>query len=279
MSPITLAVPLLYIVQIIDLSWSFSCCWSRGGWTWCQRGQKMLLINPSMFEFLQPFQTFSVFLCVQTESSDEDEASGDEGLPDDDSDVSSRSPNRPQDPLRFWKGAGDDRPSVFVRTGKRRKQWRTTMSQDAERTPKRMGRTTWSMKMRVKRNEGKSYIKLDLKELYMYFCFISMFLILLEWFYNLKAVQPGRPPLPTASPGRWHHYLPPEEKRPHIPQSGGRFCSVLQMTEKKEDIWTISLKGSVTDRTQVECAGGGEAWAVLHRLVQIKEPRLWLVPG
>lgn len=42
------------------------------------------------------------------------------------------------------------------------------------------------MKMRVKRNEEKSYIKLDFKELYMYFRFIFMFLILLEWFYKLS---------------------------------------------------------------------------------------------
>lgn len=43
-----------------------------------------------------------VFICVQTESSDEDEASGDEGLPDDDSDVSPFNPNYPQDRLVFF---------------------------------------------------------------------------------------------------------------------------------------------------------------------------------
>lgn len=61
------------------------------------------------------------------------------------------------------------------------------------------GRMIWSMKMRVKKNEEKSYIKLDFKELYMYFCFIFMFLILLEWFYKLGGqIQRARPHHGTA---------------------------------------------------------------------------------
>lgn len=82
--------------------------------------------------------------------------------------------------------------------------------------------------MRVKRNEEKSYIKLDLKELYMYFCFIFMFLVLLEWFYNFsRQIQPIRPHHGTASPpGRQDHFLASREVAQNFPRKGGGFCSV-----------------------------------------------------
>lgn len=48
--------------------------------------------------------------------------------------------------------------------------------------------------MRVKRNEEKSYIKFGFQRvIYVLFCFIFMFLILLEWFYKL-----GRQSAPQA---------------------------------------------------------------------------------
>lgn len=63
------------------------------------------LICPITSELVQWFKF--VFFCVQTESSDEDEASGDEGLPHEDSDVSSV-PNRPPD-----QGGGGDQMFIF----------------------------------------------------------------------------------------------------------------------------------------------------------------------
>lgn len=61
----------------------------------------------------------------------------------------------------------------------------------------------------------------------MYFCFIFMFLILLEWFYKLsRQIQPTRLSHVTSSPpGRRLHFLPSEEVVQHFPQKGGGFCS------------------------------------------------------
>lgn len=61
----------------------------------------------------------------------------------------------------------------------------------------------------------------------MYFCFIFMFLILLEWFYKLRRqFQPTRLPHGTASPpGRRHHFLPSKEAAHHFLQKGVGFCS------------------------------------------------------
>lgn len=78
------------------------------------------------------------------------------------------------------------------------------------------------MKMRVKRNEAKSDIKLDLKEFYMYLCFIFMFLILLELLQTQQATS-------------WHIFT--TRAAPHF-HSGGGFCLFpdsqhLSMNEKQ----------------------------------------------
>lgn len=140
----------------------------------CGRFVKLFVSSDDWF-FFSLFPPFP-------ESSDEDEASGDEGLPDEDSDVSLKSSEHEGsgDLMRHSKQiaaagfAGVRQRCLFLReaellcccvlsTGRRtrrwRRRWRTTTRRSektraAEQNPKQTARRTWSTETRAKKNEN-----------------------------------------------------------------------------------------------------------------------------
>lgn len=123
------------------------------------------------------------------ESSDEDEASGDEGLPDDDSDVSNSEDVHKMCATATFVFFAELCIVVLRRTGRKRRwrrRWKTIRRKTripTEQNPKLTAKKTRSTKTRVKKNkDGEMLITQNGPErvIYIYFHFIFMLLILLS---------------------------------------------------------------------------------------------------